>query len=677
MSDETPLLSLPLILPAQAQKHVTHNEALRLLDMLVHLAALDRTRTEAPALPAEGDRHIVAAPATGAWQGQEGKVAAYWGGAWVFLAPRPGWQARVIAEDMSLIHDGTAWQEAFRPPETLPRLGLSTTADATNRLAVSSPATLFTHAGQGHQLKINKSAAAQNASLLLQSGFTAHAEIGLLGTNGLTVQVSADGTTFAPALSANPATASVTLPGGLVATPLLLRDPADPDRRAALDISTLTSGTLRTFTLPNVTSELAALAGTQTFTGTKTFSGTFTVSGSNATFGSSAANATYGLGSGATGNGGSKSVNIATGGAAGSTTTLTLGPANPAASGTTTIHGTTLTLGPTLADFDMGPSHARASHVGIGGAGASTAQRLAVASAATLFTHAGAGTELTLNKATPADSATISLKTAFSTRAQLGLMGNDDIALRLSPDGSGFTTALSAAAATGRVTLSRPLILEGQATDPATPPDGTIWHNSTTAQLGLQLGGQTLRLDGQQAMPWLTPPSGELVLTTNGASSGNNGSGAGAAGRIDLFPFTPRADLTIDRLVAQCVTAVAGALGRIVLYTADANGRPDALLHESADLDLATTGTKTAAIAITLRQGRVIWLGLRHSSTATVSNWAASATPDINGGTLPATTPRKVLRRTVAWGSAAPAVWAFTSAEINAASAPAIWLRMA
>jgi hypothetical protein len=45
MSDATTHLLLPYILAAQAQKHVTHNEALRILDGLVQLSVLDRDLT--------------------------------------------------------------------------------------------------------------------------------------------------------------------------------------------------------------------------------------------------------------------------------------------------------------------------------------------------------------------------------------------------------------------------------------------------------------------------------------------------------------------------------------------------------------------------------------------------------------------------------------------------------
>ena len=50
MSDSTTHLGLPYLLAAQAQKHVSHNEALRLLDAMVQLSVLDRTRTTPPAI---------------------------------------------------------------------------------------------------------------------------------------------------------------------------------------------------------------------------------------------------------------------------------------------------------------------------------------------------------------------------------------------------------------------------------------------------------------------------------------------------------------------------------------------------------------------------------------------------------------------------------------------------
>ena len=53
---DTANLGLPCIEGSQAQKHVTHNEALRIIDTLVQLAVNDRDLTAPPALPGEGDR---------------------------------------------------------------------------------------------------------------------------------------------------------------------------------------------------------------------------------------------------------------------------------------------------------------------------------------------------------------------------------------------------------------------------------------------------------------------------------------------------------------------------------------------------------------------------------------------------------------------------------------------
>lgn len=675
MSDDTPLLNLPLILPAQAQKHVTHNEALRLLDITVQLAVLDRDLNTPPATPQEGDRYIVGPAPTGAWAGRANQIAAFWGGVWAFVAPGNGWLARLIDESVTLVHQGGVWSHANPTPETLPRLGIATTPDATNRLAAASPATLLTHAGAGHQVKVNKAGTTDTASLLFQTNFSGRAEMGLAGSDAFALRVSANGTTFTTALSADPATGTLAAPEGLTA-PLQLRDATDPTKRVSLDASGISANTQRSLTLPNVNSELAALAGTQTFTGNKTFSGTHTVSAATATFGSGTGNATYGLGSGTTATGSSKTINIGTGGASGSTTTIAIGPATAGATSTLTLNSGTVTLGPTVLDFDMGSASARATAIGIGGATGDGTNRLSVNSPGVLLNHAGAGIEATVNKATPAAQGMVSFKTAFSTRAQIGLLGNDDLALRVSADGTTFSTALTAQAATGRLTLAQPVVLSALTDDPASPGDGLLWHNATAGQLSARIAGQTLRIDSQQDVPWLTPPSGELVATTTGTGAATPGTLAGAAGRIDLFPFLPRADCTVDRVVVNCTTAVAAALARIVLYSADAQGRPSGLLWESPDLDLGTAGTRLATVSQIFRQGRTYWLGLRHSSTATISTWATTATPDINGGTTPAITLRKVLRRTIAWGTACPATWGFTSADINAAAAPAIWLRL-
>ncbi|WP_428029267.1 DUF2793 domain-containing protein [Ancylobacter sp.] len=112
MSETTPLLALPLLAAAQAQKHVTHNEALVLLDAAAQLAVLDRTRTAPPSASVSGDRHIVAAGASGAWAGHSGEIALYDSG-WRFLIPRAGWRVYVSSEARSLLHDGTAWRDAL------------------------------------------------------------------------------------------------------------------------------------------------------------------------------------------------------------------------------------------------------------------------------------------------------------------------------------------------------------------------------------------------------------------------------------------------------------------------------------------------------------------------------------------------------------------------------------
>lgn len=217
MSQTSPTLSLPYIQPAQAQKHVTHNEALRILDAVTQLSVLNVTLTEPPAQNADGDRYIVAEAATGVWAGQENNVAVWVDSTWQFFAPNIGWRADIASSGEEIRFDGTNWQSAGGGAvdlQNVPALGVGTTADATNKLAVSADATLLTNAGAGHQLKLNKAAATDTASLLFQTGFGGRAEMGTAGNDNFSIKVSPDGNTFKTALRTEAASGAVQFPSG-------------------------------------------------------------------------------------------------------------------------------------------------------------------------------------------------------------------------------------------------------------------------------------------------------------------------------------------------------------------------------------------------------------------------------------------------------------------------------
>ena len=218
----SPNLKLPYLAPAQAQKHVTHNEALRQLDAIVQLS-VNTIAGDAPAAPDEGERYIVAASAEGTFIGQANNIAAFQDGAWAFLIPQIGWQAYVQDAATIYIFDGTAWQANASgnsggdtdSSKTASKFGINSTADETNRLSVKSSAVLLDNEGAGHQLKINKSAAANTASLLFQSGYTGHAEMGLTGGTDFHIKTSADGGNFRDSLIADAQSGAISTPFGL------------------------------------------------------------------------------------------------------------------------------------------------------------------------------------------------------------------------------------------------------------------------------------------------------------------------------------------------------------------------------------------------------------------------------------------------------------------------------
>ena len=108
MSD-TPNLGLPYIAAAQAQKHVTHNEAIRNLDAVVQLSIKDKDLTAPPGSPSDGDRYIVASGSSGLWTGTDNQIAAYQDNAWIFYPPGEGWLSWVVDEAAFYKYSAGSW----------------------------------------------------------------------------------------------------------------------------------------------------------------------------------------------------------------------------------------------------------------------------------------------------------------------------------------------------------------------------------------------------------------------------------------------------------------------------------------------------------------------------------------------------------------------------------------
>lgn len=85
MTDTTARLALPMLHAGQAQKEMTHNEALLALDVLLHPAVEEVGRNQPPDAPSAGQCWILGEAPVDAWAGQAGSIAAWTEGGWRFL----------------------------------------------------------------------------------------------------------------------------------------------------------------------------------------------------------------------------------------------------------------------------------------------------------------------------------------------------------------------------------------------------------------------------------------------------------------------------------------------------------------------------------------------------------------------------------------------------------------
>lgn len=221
MTERTPRLDLPFVMPAQAQKHVTVNEALARLDILVQAAVLSRTQTVQPANPEEGAGYVLPdAPEGADWSlHAPGRLLVFHEGVWTAITPWAGLSVYVRDEGLSLVHDGAEWRtlsEQIRQLDHQDGLGVGASADSYNRVSIKSSGVLMSaeDGGSGDlRLVMNKAMETATASLVFQSGWSGRAELGLAGEDVFSVKVSADGASWREALKVNAADGEVSLDG--------------------------------------------------------------------------------------------------------------------------------------------------------------------------------------------------------------------------------------------------------------------------------------------------------------------------------------------------------------------------------------------------------------------------------------------------------------------------------
>jgi hypothetical protein len=125
----------------QAQKEFYVNEAHALADALLH-AACEGEAAEPPSSPTEGESWLVSAGASGDWSGEDGKLAAYQSGTWLFVQPNDGMRLFDRTTGQVLLYRG-GWQRAAAPAE--PSAG--STVDAEARTAIADLIAALVDAG--------------------------------------------------------------------------------------------------------------------------------------------------------------------------------------------------------------------------------------------------------------------------------------------------------------------------------------------------------------------------------------------------------------------------------------------------------------------------------------------------------------------------------------------------
>ncbi len=109
MLENTPRLAFPLLAAGQAQKEVTHNEALIRADMLIQPVVQAVGINTPPSSPSAGQCWIIGDSPSGVWADQAACMACWTDTGWVFALPIPGMTALDQSSDQVIQYKSGQW----------------------------------------------------------------------------------------------------------------------------------------------------------------------------------------------------------------------------------------------------------------------------------------------------------------------------------------------------------------------------------------------------------------------------------------------------------------------------------------------------------------------------------------------------------------------------------------
>lgn len=134
--------SLPLLFVGQAQKEDFVNEALLVVDGLLH-CCVEAEQNAPPALPGNGQCWLVGSAPSGAWAGHAGSIALRQLDQWLFATPRDGVQVLNATTGQRISRIGGTWRGPAVP--AAPTGG--TTVDTQARSALAALVSALQQAG--------------------------------------------------------------------------------------------------------------------------------------------------------------------------------------------------------------------------------------------------------------------------------------------------------------------------------------------------------------------------------------------------------------------------------------------------------------------------------------------------------------------------------------------------